>query len=151
MISEFITKTLRMENYLLPWSWHTFSILFDTGWGIGTKTCKLDNVFSADAIWFGSDINIVLSSIYSFNGVNLIFDDICWIFQHNLQMCSQWDYQCHSKCLSVQILFYMVTVSIFAVFLPIQPWMSNCCHDSLSIHALWSLFLIGVTLLTAKV
>ena len=54
-----------MDNDLLPWCWHTLSILFDTGWRIGTKTCKLDNVFSPDDIWFGSDINIAHLSLLS--------------------------------------------------------------------------------------
>ena len=56
---EFLTRTLRKGNDLLPWCWHILSISLDRGRGIGTETCWVDNLFYSDDLWFGSDTNTI--------------------------------------------------------------------------------------------
>ena len=56
--NEYITRTLRMENNLPPWSRHTLSISVGTVRGI-------DNAFPPDDPWFGSNANTNCAVIYN--------------------------------------------------------------------------------------
>ena len=51
---ECIARTLRKINNFSCRSSTLWSILLDTGRGIGTETCKVDNVFPQDCPWFRS-------------------------------------------------------------------------------------------------
>ena len=60
-----------MGNNLLPWCRYSFSILLDTGRGIDTETCWVDNVCPLGDLWFG------LNTLNGLNGTlvyNLYFD-----------------------------------------------------------------------------
>ena len=51
--STYVLDSNRMMGvWLLPWRWRIFSVLLIAGWGISAETCRLDDVFPPDDLFF---------------------------------------------------------------------------------------------------
>ena len=54
-IDHGLSWKLSVGSNRLLWCRHICLIILDTGRGIGPETCRLDNVFSPEDLWLGSD------------------------------------------------------------------------------------------------
>ena len=79
--------------------------------------------------WTRIELYKIALYLYAFKNLNF---DICWLFQQNAFLCTQWDYRCSSKGMFKQILFVWCPCSLCLFTDSFR--VSKRYRESLSLH-----------------